>query len=53
MAGALAGGGLFIWRSVALVRYPNATTGMSNFHASLVHLGVLLADEIVDGCWNL
>ena len=53
LAGALAGGGLFVWRSIALARDPCATTAMSNFHASLVQLGVLLTAAIVDGYWNV
>lgn len=53
LAGALAGGGLFILRSVALVRDPNAETAMSNFYASLVQLGLLLTAAIVDGSLNL
>ncbi len=53
MAGALAGGGLFIARSVALARDPSPETAMSNFHASLVQLGVLLTAAIFDGYWNL
>ncbi len=53
LAGALAGGGLFVWRSIALARDPSATTAMSNFHASLVQLGVLLTAAIVDGYWNV
>jgi len=52
-AGALAGGGLFILRSVALVRDPGVETAMSNFHASLVQLGVLLTAAIVDGYLKL
>ncbi len=53
LAGALAGGGLFIWRSVALARDPGVETAMANFHASLVQLGLLLTAAIVDGYLNL
>ncbi len=53
LAGALAGGGLFIAKSIALVRAPGADAAMSNFHASLVQLGVLLTAAIVDGSWSL
>ena len=52
-AGAQAGGGLFIAKSIALVRAPGADAAMSNFHASLVQLGVLLTAAIVDGSWSL
>ncbi len=53
LAGALAGGGLFIQRSFELVRDPGPETAMSNFHASLVQLGLLLIGAIVDGSLNL
>ncbi len=53
LAGALAGGGLFIQRSFELVRDPGPETAMSNFHASLVQLGLLLIAAIVDGSLNL
>ena len=53
LAGALAGGGLFISRSIALVRDPGPATAMSNFYASLVQLGLLLSAAIADGFLNL
>lgn len=53
LAGAVAGGGLFISRSVALARNPSVKTARSNFHASLVQLGVLLTAAIVDGYLKL
>lgn len=53
LAGALAGGGFFIRRSIELVRDPGPKTAMSNFHASLVQLGLLLIAAIVDGSLNL
>ena len=48
LAGALAGGALFIRRSVTLARDPTAEKAMLNFHASLMQLGLLLTAAIVD-----
>jgi len=53
LAGAMAGGGFFIQRSVALVRDPGPKAALSNFHASLLQLGLLLIAAIVDGSLNL
>ena len=52
LAAAVAGGGLFMRRSIALARDPGPTTAMANFHASLVQLGLLLIGAIVDGGLN-
>ena len=49
LAGALAGGGLFMVRSIALARDPGVEKAMSNFHASLIQLGLLLTGAIADG----
>jgi protoheme IX farnesyltransferase len=43
------GGGLFLWRSLALVRAPGRKTAMQNFHASLLQLTLLLVGAMVDG----
>lgn len=53
LAGALVGGGLFLWRSIALARDPGVKTAMSNFHASLIQLSLLLSVAIIDGYLNL
>ncbi len=53
LGGALAGGALFIRRSIALARAPGAGTAMANFHASLVQLGLLLTAAIIDGSMKL
>jgi protoheme IX farnesyltransferase len=53
LTGAVMGGGLFIQRSIELVRDPGPKTAMANFHASLVQLGLLLSAAIVDGSLNL
>ena len=44
----IAGGGYFLWRSAALVRFPGRRTAMASFHASLVQLTLLLAAGIAD-----
>ena len=46
---ALAGGLLFLRRSVALVREPGPARAIANFHASLIQLGLLLLGAIADG----
>jgi len=48
LAGAVAGGAWFTWRSIALVRRPCPATAMRNFTASLVQLTLLLAGAIAD-----
>jgi protoheme IX farnesyltransferase len=48
LAGALAGGAYFSWRSVQLVRRPCPATAMRNFLASLVQLALLLCAAILD-----
>jgi protoheme IX farnesyltransferase len=46
---AVLGGGLFMWRSLALARAPGRKTAMQNFHASLLQLTLLLVGAMVDG----
>jgi len=53
LAGAVAGGGFFIWRSVELIRHPGPKAARSNFYASFVQLGLLLTAAIADGSLNL
>jgi heme o synthase len=53
LAGAMAGGSFFIWRSNELIRNPGPKAAMSNFYASFVQLGLLLIAAIVDGSLNL
>lgn len=53
LAGAIAGGGFFIQRSIELVRNPGPKNAMSNFLASFVQLGLLLTAAIIDGYLNL
>jgi len=48
LAGAVAGGGLFVHRGIALVREPGAKAAMANFHASLLQLALLLLGAIAD-----
>jgi protoheme IX farnesyltransferase len=52
LAGAAIGGGLFIFKSVALLRAPGTKAAMANFHASLIQLSLLLLAAMVDG-WVL
>lgn len=53
LAGAVAGGGFFIWRSIELIRIPGPKAARSNFYASFVQLGLLLIAAIADGSLNL
>jgi len=53
LAGAAVGGALFIKRSIELVRDPGPKRAMTNFHASLIQLGLVLMAAIVDGSLNL
>ena len=46
---ALAGGGLFVWKTIELVRAPSRKTALGSFHASLVQLSLLLLGAIADG----
>ncbi|NLD70616.1 MAG: protoheme IX farnesyltransferase [Limnobacter sp.] len=46
---ALLGGGLFVWKTVELVRAPSRKTALASFHASLVQLSLLLLGAIADG----
>lgn len=52
LLGAVSGGGLFVWTSIGLLRCPSAKTAMTNFHASLVQLSLLLIAAILDA-WLL
>jgi protoheme IX farnesyltransferase len=49
LVAALAGGGWFVWTSWQLVQQPGAKAAMTNFHASLAQLSLLLLAAIVDG----
>lgn len=49
LAGAVTGGGYFIYRSIMLVRDPGPKAAMSNFLASFIQLGLLLVAAIFDG----
>jgi protoheme IX farnesyltransferase len=48
LAGALAGGAYFTWRSVQLMRNPGPMTARRNFTASLAQLSLLLGAAILD-----
>jgi len=53
LASAVAGGGYFIYRSIALVRNPGPVAASANFLASFVQLGLLLAAATLDGALHL
>ena len=53
LAGAIAGGSFFIWRSIELIRNPGPKAARSNFYASFVQLGLLLTAAIIDGSLNV
>ena len=46
--GAAIGGARFVWTSIALARNPSPETAMTNFHASLLQLSLLLIATILD-----
>jgi protoheme IX farnesyltransferase len=48
LLGAALGGARFVWTSIGLVRDPSPRTAMTNFHASLVQLTLLLGGAILD-----
>jgi len=48
LLGAILGGGRFLWTSIGLVRNPTPAMAMTNFHASLVQLTLLLTGAILD-----
>jgi protoheme IX farnesyltransferase len=48
LMGAVSGGGLFVWTSFKLARHPSAKAAMTNFHASLLQLTLLLLAAILD-----
>lgn len=45
---ALAGGGLFLWRSARLWAAPSRQTAMANFRASLVQFALLVTGVCLD-----
>jgi protoheme IX farnesyltransferase len=52
LLGAAGGGGWFVHTSIALVRNPSPQAAMTNFHASLLQLSLLLSGTILDA-WLL
>ncbi|MEO8143294.1 MAG: heme o synthase [Betaproteobacteria bacterium] len=48
LAGALAGGGYFVYRAWQLARAPSRKTAMASFFASLIQLSLLLAAATLD-----
>lgn len=52
-AGALAGGALFTWTSMALVLQPGRARALRNFFASLAQLSLLLGGAIADRAFGM
>jgi len=48
LLGAVTGGSWFLWTSMGLARNPSPKTAMTNFHASLLQLSLLLIAAIMD-----
>jgi protoheme IX farnesyltransferase len=48
LTGAVAGGALFLWTSIRLVRTPSRKRAIQNFLASLLQLVLLLSGAIAD-----
>ena len=46
--GAGCGGGIFVWKSVALYRNPTKQTAMANFFASLLQLSLLIVGVVLN-----
>lgn len=51
LAGAVIGGGYFLHKSVRLALRPDRASAMSNFHASLFQLTILIVAAIADSVW--
>lgn len=51
LAGAVIGGAYFLHKSVQLALRPDRASAMSNFHASLFQLTILIVAAIVDAIW--
>jgi protoheme IX farnesyltransferase len=51
LIGAMVGGYYFLVKSIQLARDPSRARAMSNFHASLAQLTLVLTAAIVDGVW--
>lgn len=47
--GAGVGGGIFLWKSVALYRWPTKKAAIANFLASLLQLTLLIVGVLLDG----
>lgn len=48
LVGALVGGAVFVWNSIALVQRPERSQALKNFFASLLQLSLLLCGAIAD-----
>jgi len=52
LVGAVAGGSIFLVKSIRLARHPTRAAALACFHASLLHLGVLLTASMLDASWR-
>ena len=50
--GAGCGGGIFLWKSVALYRNPTKQTAMANFFASLLQLSLLIVGVVLNAAFR-
>ena len=48
LAGAVSGGGLFLYRNLLMIRDPSPRVAMKSFLASLLQLILLLAGAVLD-----
>jgi len=51
--GAGCGGGIFVWKSIALYRNPTKQTAMANFFASLLQLSLLIVGVVLNAAFRL
>jgi len=51
--GAGCGGGIFVWKSIALYRNPTKQTAMANFFASLLQLSLLIVGVVLNAVYRL
>ncbi len=50
--GAGCGGGMFVWKSIALYRKPTKQTAMANFFASLLQLSLLILGVVLNAAFR-
>ena len=50
--GAGCGGGIFVWKSIALYRTPTKQAAMANFFASLLQLSLLIIGVVLNAAFT-